>query len=175
MSEPAGPTTPPARPSRAALRVTHASYSFACMRCGHGWEQSFAVEHLRDAEGRRYVRHVADGRVVPSPLTRPTCARCGNHLVRIMRAGRVAAAREAARRPERPAPAAAPAPAVPAAAGPAPAVPAAAGSVPAAPAAGGPVSVPRPRAARAGAGAGRRHHWDLSGLLHALHLHRRAG
>ncbi|MFF5255756.1 hypothetical protein ACFY4K_27445 [Streptomyces leeuwenhoekii] len=148
MNEPAKPT-PPARPSRAALRVAHESYSFACMRCGHGWEQSFTIEHCLDAEGRKYIRHVVDGRLVPSPLSRPTCARCGNHLVRIMRAGRVASAREAARRPERP--------------------------VPAAPAGTGPATVPRPRAARAAAGADEHHHWHLSDLLHVLHLHRRPG
>jgi hypothetical protein len=76
-----------------AAAVVHESYSFACMRCGHGWEQSYAIEHHRDADGREFVRYVADGRIVPSPLSRPTCANCDSHVVRIMRPGRVASAR----------------------------------------------------------------------------------
>ncbi|WP_320779440.1 hypothetical protein [Streptomyces sp. CRN 30] len=77
----------------------HESYSFACMRCGSGWEQSYEIEHHTDAEGRPFVTYVAEGRVVPSPLSRPTCHNCDGHTVRIMRPGRVASAREAAHRP----------------------------------------------------------------------------
>ncbi|MGW0331232.1 hypothetical protein ACWD0J_05000 [Streptomyces sp. NPDC003011] len=77
--------------------VVHESYSFACMRCGHGWEQSYAIEHHVDGDGREFVRYVVDGQVVPSPLSRPTCANCDHHVVRIMRPGRVASARDAAR------------------------------------------------------------------------------
>ncbi|GHB37981.1 hypothetical protein GCM10010377_31240 [Streptomyces viridiviolaceus] len=73
--------------------VVHESYSFACMRCGHGWEQSYEIEHHRDAGGHEFVRYVAGGRIVPSPLSRPTCANCDSHVVRIMRPGRVASAR----------------------------------------------------------------------------------
>ncbi|MCL3993975.1 hypothetical protein [Streptomyces lavenduligriseus] len=73
-----------------------ASYAFACMRCGHGWEQSYVIEHRTNAEGERVVRYVADGRVVPSPLSRPVCRNCDGHLVRIMRAGQVASVRAAA-------------------------------------------------------------------------------
>ncbi|MFI6935635.1 hypothetical protein [Streptomyces sp. NPDC050287] len=78
--------------------VVHESYSFACMRCGHGWEQSYQIEHHVDADGREFVQYVVDGQVVPSPLSRPSCANCDNHVVRIMRPGRVASAREAAHR-----------------------------------------------------------------------------
>ncbi|MFI5676840.1 hypothetical protein [Streptomyces cellulosae] len=78
--------------------VVHESYSFACMRCGHGWEQSYEIEHHVDADGREFVQYVVDGQVVPSPLSRPSCANCDNHVVRIMRPGRVASAREAAHR-----------------------------------------------------------------------------
>ncbi|MGW1077928.1 hypothetical protein [Streptomyces sp. NPDC002537] len=67
----------------------HESYSFACMRCGHGWEQSYEIQHHVDAEGKPFVVYYADGRRVPSPLTRPTCDNCGEHVVRIMRSGRV--------------------------------------------------------------------------------------
>ncbi|MEU0782833.1 hypothetical protein ABZ341_14770 [Streptomyces sp. NPDC006173] len=73
----------------AATAVVHESYSFACMRCGHGWEQSYAIEHHRDADGAEFVTYVADGRIVPSPLSRPSCLYCDSHVVRIMRAGQV--------------------------------------------------------------------------------------
>lgn len=79
-----------------ATAVVNESYSFACMRCGHGWEQSYEIEHHVDGDGREFVQYTADGRVVPSPLSRPTCANCDNHVVRIMRPGRVAATRDAA-------------------------------------------------------------------------------
>ena len=72
-----------------ATAVVNESYSFACMRCGHGWEQSYEIEHHVDAEGAQTVMYVADGNVVPSPLTRPTCQNCDAHVVRIMRAGQV--------------------------------------------------------------------------------------
>lgn len=75
-----------------ATAVVHESYSFACMRCGHGWEQSYEIEHHIDGDGHEYVRYVAGGRVVPSPLSHPTCQNCDNHVVRIMRPGRVASA-----------------------------------------------------------------------------------
>ncbi|MFJ5777836.1 hypothetical protein [Streptomyces sp. NPDC093094] len=73
-----------------AVPVAHESYSFACMHCGHGWEQSYVIEHHRDAEGRRSVTYVADGHKVPSPLSRPLCENCDSRVVRIMRAGQVA-------------------------------------------------------------------------------------
>jgi len=90
-----------------ATAVVNESYSFACMRCGHGWEQSYEIEHHVDADGREFVQYVVSGQVVPSPLSRPTCANCDNHVVRIMRPGRVASARDAAHRPR---PVAVPAP-----------------------------------------------------------------
>ncbi|WP_405614947.1 hypothetical protein [Streptomyces sp. NBC_00076] len=80
------------------IAVVHESYSFACMRCGHGWEQSYEIEHHVDADGREFVQYVVHGQVVPSPLSRPTCSNCDNHVVRIMRPGRVASARDAAHR-----------------------------------------------------------------------------
>lgn len=69
----------------AATAVVHESYSFACMRCGHGWEQSYEIEHHLDAEGSEFVMYVANGQVVPSPLSRPSCLNCDSHVVRIMR------------------------------------------------------------------------------------------
>ncbi|MET8893490.1 hypothetical protein [Streptomyces albogriseolus] len=90
-----------------ATAVVIEAYAFACMRCGHGWEQSYEIEHHVDADGRTFVLYVADGRIVPSPLNRPACRSCDGHLVRILRPGRVASARDAARRARR-APAAGP-------------------------------------------------------------------
>ncbi|GGN62608.1 hypothetical protein GCM10011579_029920 [Streptomyces albiflavescens] len=83
----------------AATAVVNESYSFACMRCGHGWEQSYEIEHHLDAEGNEFVRYVADGRVVPSPLSRPSCQNCDSHVVRIMRPGQVSSARNSQQRP----------------------------------------------------------------------------
>jgi len=84
-----------------ATAVVNESYSFACMRCGHGWEQSYEIEHHVDGDGREFVQYMVDGRVVPSPLSKPTCANCDNHVVRIMRPGRVASARDAAHQQHR--------------------------------------------------------------------------
>nr|WP_103544335.1 hypothetical protein [Streptomyces sp. SM1] len=77
-----------------ATAVVNEAYSFACMRCGYGWEQSFEIEHHTDADGHDFVIYVSDGRVVPSPLNRPTCRNCDGHVVRILRPGRVASARK---------------------------------------------------------------------------------
>ncbi|CAM5456245.1 hypothetical protein [Streptomyces aurantiogriseus] len=81
----------------AAIPVVHESYSFACMRCGHGWEQSYEIEHHTDADGHEFVQYVANGRIVPSPLSRPTCQNCDGHVVRIMRPGQVSSVLSAAR------------------------------------------------------------------------------
>ena len=87
-----------------ATAVVHESYAFACMRCGHGWEQSYEIEHHTDAEGHEFVQYVADGRIVPSPLSRPACQNCDGHVVRIMRAGQVASVRGAVERSRHSAP-----------------------------------------------------------------------
>ncbi|MEU5091857.1 hypothetical protein [Streptomyces sp. NPDC021356] len=129
-----------------ATAVVNESYSFACMRCGHGWEQSYEIEHHRDADGNEFVRYVADGRIVPSPLTRPSCKNCDGHVVRIMRAGRVSSAQShlhehehAHHRHQAPA---------------------------------GPVTAPLPESAPGEEAADRKpeeHHWHLSDLLHPFH------
>ncbi|MFF4400873.1 hypothetical protein [Streptomyces sp. NPDC001480] len=94
MSEIAGQTGP----RGTATAVVHESYSFACMRCGHGWEQSYEIEHHVDADGHEFVIYVAAGQVVPSPLSRPACQNCDGHVVRIMRAGQVSSVRGATER-----------------------------------------------------------------------------
>ncbi|MGV9878976.1 hypothetical protein [Streptomyces sp. NPDC003006] len=83
---------------RTALNVVHESYAFACMRCGHGWEQSYEIEHHVDTAGQEFVMYRADGLHVPSPLSRPTCLNCGGHVVRIMRAGQVSSVLDMMRR-----------------------------------------------------------------------------
>ncbi|MFD8567592.1 hypothetical protein [Streptomyces sp. NPDC059639] len=104
-------TSTPATPvtSRGtAISVVHEAYAFACMRCGHGWEQSYEIEHHIDGEGAEFVMYVADGELVPSPLSSPTCLNCGGHVVRIMRSGRVSSVRDVMQRQQHAAPAAGP-------------------------------------------------------------------
>ncbi|MFF3325362.1 hypothetical protein [Streptomyces sp. NPDC002889] len=67
----------------------HEAYAFACMRCGHGWEQSYEIEHHVDGTGQEFIIYKAGGERVPSPLSSPTCLNCGGHVVRIMRSGQV--------------------------------------------------------------------------------------
>ncbi|GAA2597781.1 MULTISPECIES: hypothetical protein [Streptomyces] len=137
MSETAGQTGLRA----GATAVVNEAYSFACMRCGHGWEQSYEIEHHTDAAGHEFVLYVADGKVVPSPLSKPTCQNCDGHVVRIMRPGRVESARNAAHRPHRVPPPA------------------------------GPVEAPKAdgeaeEQGAAGQDSREHHHWHLSDLLH---------
>jgi Zn finger protein HypA/HybF involved in hydrogenase expression len=73
----------------AGANLVHEAYSFACMNCGHGWEQAYEIEHHTDAAGHDFIIYKADGVHVPSPLSRLTCRNCGEHKVRIMRAGQV--------------------------------------------------------------------------------------
>ncbi|WP_405582498.1 hypothetical protein [Streptomyces sp. NBC_01190] len=87
--------------SFAEPNVTEA-YAFACLNCGHGWEQSYEIEHRTDSSGRPFVTYLADGAKVPSPLTRPTCQNCDGHLVRIMRAGQVSGSAARPRRTDHP-------------------------------------------------------------------------
>ncbi|MDX2544427.1 hypothetical protein ACOT81_28270 [Streptomyces sp. WI04-05B] len=122
-----------------ATAVVHESYSFACMRCGHGWEQSYEIEHHTDVEGGQMVMYVADGHVVQSPLTRPTCQNCDGHVVRIMRAGQVSSVQNSMHR-QRSAPKA---------------VPAGTSAETAEP---GEAGTPKED-----------HHWHLSDLLHPFH------
>ncbi|WP_240139927.1 hypothetical protein [Streptomyces sp. MUM 178J] len=68
------------------------SYAFACMGCGHGWEQSYEIEHHSDPSGKDFVVYRSGGRRVPSPLSRPNCTNCGGHVIRIMKAGQVSSA-----------------------------------------------------------------------------------
>ncbi|QXE36456.1 hypothetical protein KQY30_21690 [Streptomyces sp. GMY02] len=73
--------------------VAHEAYAFCCMRCGHGWEQAYDIEHHVDGSGQNYVVYKTDGARVPSPLSSPNCVNCGGHVVRIMRSGQVSSVR----------------------------------------------------------------------------------
>ncbi|MFF2523702.1 hypothetical protein [Streptomyces liangshanensis] len=73
--------------------VAHEAYAFCCMRCGHGWEQAYDIEHHVDGTGQNFVVYKAGGVRVPSPLSSPSCGNCGGHVVRIMRSGQVSSVR----------------------------------------------------------------------------------
>ena len=73
--------------------VAHEAYAFCCMRCGHGWEQAYDIEHHVDGSGKKFVVYKADGLRVPSPISSPSCVNCAGNVVRIMRAGQVSSAR----------------------------------------------------------------------------------
>lgn len=79
----------------AGTPAAHEAYAFACMHCGHGWEQAYDIEHHVNALGQAYVSYHAGGERVPSPLTQPTCLNCGAHVLRIMRSGQVTSASRA--------------------------------------------------------------------------------
>ncbi|WP_066948429.1 hypothetical protein [Streptomyces lushanensis] len=158
--------------------VAHEAYAFCCMRCGHGWEQAYDIEHHVDGSGRNYVVYKADGTRVPSPLSSPSCTNCGGHVVRIMRSGQVSSVRALMMEQYHPAKGKRAASAEAAAAGTEPGrTPAgSAEEIPVGSAEGIP-GTPAGAGARAGAAqgstaAGRaagHHHWHLSDLLHPFH------
>ncbi|ARE76155.1 hypothetical protein [Streptomyces sp. NPDC059566] len=83
------PVAVPVAVTASDVHTVYEAYSFACMRCGYGWEQAYAIEHHVDAKGEPFIMYKVDGERVPSPLSNPTCLNCGGHVVRIMRAGQV--------------------------------------------------------------------------------------
>ncbi|MFF8270459.1 hypothetical protein ACF059_24210 [Streptomyces sp. NPDC016562] len=88
--------TPAAVPTSryaADVHTVHEAYSFACMKCGYGWEQEYAIEHHVDGKGEPFIMYKVNAERVPSPLSNPTCLNCGGHVVRIMRAGQVSSVR----------------------------------------------------------------------------------
>ncbi|GAA2790336.1 hypothetical protein RMN57_23140 [Kitasatospora sp. CM 4170] len=74
------------------VETVREAYSFACLSCGYGWEQTYDIEHKVGRDGHVVFEYRANGVRVPSPLLKPTCPGCGGHTVRIMREGRVAEA-----------------------------------------------------------------------------------
>ncbi|MFE3585345.1 hypothetical protein [Streptomyces vinaceus] len=71
------------------VHTVHEAYSFACMKCGYGWEQGYEIEHHVDGQGQPFIIYTVQGERVPSPLSNPTCHNCDGHVVRIMREGQV--------------------------------------------------------------------------------------
>ncbi|MFI5660917.1 hypothetical protein [Streptomyces sp. NPDC051684] len=69
------------------------SFSFACLACGHGWENAYDIDVTLDEHGRIKADYHLMGRPVPSPLQSPQCPACEGRKIRIMRPGRVSAAR----------------------------------------------------------------------------------
>jgi hypothetical protein len=125
----------------AGIAKVHEAYAFACMHCGHGWEQSYEIEHHVDVVGQEFVVYKSDGERVPSPLSSPTCVNCGGHVVRIMRSGQVSSVLDLMAQAAKP-----PAPTA------------------------GPVPAEGDRTEQpARGGQAKPHHWHLSDLLHPFH------
>ncbi|MEU8526760.1 MULTISPECIES: hypothetical protein [Streptomyces] len=73
--------------------VGHEEYSFACARCGYGWEQAYDIEHRLDANGQEFIVYRTEGARVPSPLSDLACPNCERRgAVRILRSGQVSTA-----------------------------------------------------------------------------------
>ncbi|MFB7468286.1 hypothetical protein ACFCZ1_33225 [Streptomyces sp. NPDC056224] len=91
MSEIADTPVPVSAPVETAdgVHTVREAYSFACMKCGYGWEQAYTIEHHVDGKGQPFIMYTVNRERVPSPLSNPTCLNCGGHVVRIMRAGQV--------------------------------------------------------------------------------------
>jgi hypothetical protein len=72
------------------------AYSFVCLRCGHAWEGTYEIRHVRDGSGRLKAAYFTRGGLqVPSPLADNSCRVCTGRRIRILRAGRVRSARPA--------------------------------------------------------------------------------
>ncbi|MFE4371243.1 hypothetical protein ACFRMN_23965 [Streptomyces sp. NPDC056835] len=143
--------------------VAHEAYAFCCMRCGHGWEQAYDIEHHVDGSGHNFVVYKSEGVRVPSPLSSPNCVNCGGHVVRIMRSGQVSSVRALMAEQHHPAKSrrAAAAEEIPAQAG---------EEIPA----GTAGAAPSGEDGATGAGrAAKQHHWHLSDLLHPFQHHHR--
>ncbi|MET9321740.1 hypothetical protein ABZX75_16335 [Streptomyces sp. NPDC003038] len=89
MSEIADTSVPVPAAPLSDVHTVHEAYSFACMRCGYGWEQAYEIEHHVDGKGEPFIMYKVKGERVRSPLSNPTCLNCGGHVLRIMRAGQV--------------------------------------------------------------------------------------
>ncbi|MEU9098574.1 hypothetical protein [Streptomyces sp. NPDC048361] len=69
------------------------AYSFVCLHGGHAWEGSYGIHHSTDANGARRADYYVRGVQEPSPLTQNTCRICHRTTIRVLRSGRVTAAR----------------------------------------------------------------------------------
>lgn len=80
------------RPSTQRVRE---DYGFACLHCGHTWEQGYDIERHLDRDNNPYFLYFTNGERVPSPLATVTCLNCQEHKVRITGSQRVSAVRSA--------------------------------------------------------------------------------
>ncbi|MGG7573352.1 hypothetical protein [Streptomyces sirii] len=144
-----GTPTSGAHPAPRPEPAAHEAYSFACMKCGYGWEQAYEIVHQVDGKGEQHVVYYADGERVPSPLTRPTCLNCGTNVVRIMRSGQVSMVSDAIAHMHQ--------------------------RQPAGEKNGKKKAIPKERTGSTAEDAPEtgRHHWHLSDLLHPFQHHRR--
>ncbi|WP_308405645.1 hypothetical protein [Streptomyces tardus] len=71
------------------------SYGFACLHCGHTWEQTYEIEHHLDRDNKPFFYYYTGEERVPSPLSTLTCLNCGEHTVRITGTARISAVRSA--------------------------------------------------------------------------------
>ncbi|WP_319949635.1 hypothetical protein [Streptomyces halobius] len=71
----------------------HEAYAFVCLHCGHGWEEEYEIRHTLDLAGQRRAEYFVHGLRVASPLSRADCPFCRRGPIRILRPGRVKAAR----------------------------------------------------------------------------------
>ncbi|TJZ49710.1 hypothetical protein FCH28_24955 [Streptomyces piniterrae] len=79
--------------SMAMDESVHEAYAFVCLHCGHGWEEDYEIRHSVDLAGRRRSDYFVGGLPVASPLSRASCPSCRRGPIRILRSGRVTAAR----------------------------------------------------------------------------------
>ncbi|MFF4954255.1 hypothetical protein [Streptomyces chattanoogensis] len=73
--------------------TVHEAYAFVCLHCGYGWEQEYEIRHATDLAGQRRIDYFVGNRRVASPLSRADCPACNRGPLRILRPGRVKAAR----------------------------------------------------------------------------------
>ena len=82
-------------PSTNTRHQVREDYGFACLHCGHAWEQSYDIEHHLDRDNKPFFRYFTNGERVPSPLSTLTCLNCLEHRVLITGSQRVSAVRSA--------------------------------------------------------------------------------
>lgn len=93
-SETAGATAR-REPRKATHQQVREEYGFACLHCGHTWEQSYDIEHHLDRDNKPFFIYFTNGERVSSPLSTLTCLNCLEHKVRITGSARVSAVRSA--------------------------------------------------------------------------------
>lgn len=66
------------------------SYHFTCLRCDHGWDDSYAVRDVTDVDGDTWSFYLHDGLPCEAPSAAVTlCPRCHCGPVHVVRRTRV--------------------------------------------------------------------------------------